>query len=319
MTTGQSASDAAVVPRPELERAGAPRRRLRQDGRERRSSKRSECPALDHADRAPGAQLAAGELQPLYLVVGDDEYAKDEVAKAFQAAVPEDVAGVRLRALLGARYDRSRRRRELGAHAAVPRRSAGDRRDRAPRSGSAASARAATTRAGRRRRYGLGPDVLEAYFERPSRRRRSCSSPPTSTARFRVVKALLKQAVVVECWGLKDEKDPRGPRNRGAQPGRPAGRRPLQARRDDDRSRRALEPLLAHAGTDIAHPARRRRAADPLLPRPQDRHRSRTSTRSSAARRCSTRGASSTRSSAATRARRCARCGWSPRPARRRS
>ena len=36
------------------------------------------------------AQIAAGDLQPIYLVVGDDEYEKDEIAKAFQAAVPED-------------------------------------------------------------------------------------------------------------------------------------------------------------------------------------------------------------------------------------
>src|SRR5688500_1688112 len=37
------------------------------------------------------AQLAAGELQPLYVVVGDDEGDKDAIARAFQAAVPEDV------------------------------------------------------------------------------------------------------------------------------------------------------------------------------------------------------------------------------------
>ncbi len=36
------------------------------------------------------AQLAAGELQPIYLVVGDDEIEKDDIARAFQAAVPED-------------------------------------------------------------------------------------------------------------------------------------------------------------------------------------------------------------------------------------
>ncbi len=37
------------------------------------------------------AQIAAGDLQPIYLVVGDDEDGKDEIAKAFQAAVPEDI------------------------------------------------------------------------------------------------------------------------------------------------------------------------------------------------------------------------------------
>ena len=36
------------------------------------------------------AQLAAGELQPIYLVVGDDDGEKDDIASAFQAAVPED-------------------------------------------------------------------------------------------------------------------------------------------------------------------------------------------------------------------------------------
>ena len=37
------------------------------------------------------AQLAAGELQPVYLVVGDDEGDKDDIARAFQAAVPDDI------------------------------------------------------------------------------------------------------------------------------------------------------------------------------------------------------------------------------------
>ena len=96
-----------------------------------------------------------------------------------------------------------------------------------------------------------GADLLEAYFERPEPASTVVFVAADVNRTFRVVKALVKQAVIVECWGLKDEKDPRGPAtevlNRA---GRLAAGLFKRAGMTIDRD--ALQPLLAHAGTDIA-------------------------------------------------------------------
>jgi DNA polymerase III subunit delta len=96
-----------------------------------------------------------------------------------------------------------------------------------------------------------GADLLEAYFERPEPASTVVFVAADVNRTFRVVKALMKQAVIVECWGLKDEKAPRGPAtemlNRA---GRLAAGLFKRAGMTIDRS--ALEPLLAHAGSDIA-------------------------------------------------------------------
>ena len=196
------------------------------------------------------AQIAAGDRQPIYLVVGDDEYAKDEIAKAFQATVPEDIqafAFERFSAIEttdpGVVVNSARTLPFLGDRRVIVvtraekwfsgRRKGGD--DASPDEDDDAD----------------GTDVLEAYLERPE---------PASTVVFvaadvnrtlRVVKALVKRAVTIECWGLKGEKDPRGPAtevlNRA---GRLAAGLFKRAGMTLDRG--ALEPLLAHAGSDIA-------------------------------------------------------------------
>jgi DNA polymerase III subunit delta len=197
------------------------------------------------------AQLAAGEFQPIYLVVGDDEGDKDEIVRAFQAAVPEDI-----QAFAFERYsalDTSDPNVIVNSARTLP--FLGDRRvivvtrtekwfsgkrkgsdDAAPDEDDSVSG---------------GGDALEAYLERPE---------PASTVVFvaaevnrtlRVVKALLKRAVVIECWGLKGEKDPRGPATEAlGRAGRLAAGLFKRAGLTIDRN--ALEPLLAHAGTDIA-------------------------------------------------------------------
>jgi DNA polymerase-3 subunit delta len=196
------------------------------------------------------AQIAAGDLQPIHLVVGDDEYAKDEIARAFQAAVPEDI-----RAFAFERYsaiETSDAGVVVNSARTLP--FLGDRRV-------IIVTRAEKWFSGKRKggdeaspdddEDAGGADLLEAYVERPE---------PSSTVVFiaadvnrtlRVVKALVKQAVIVECWGLKGEKDPRGPAtevlNRA---GRLAAGLFKRAGMTIDRD--ALQPLLAHAGSDIA-------------------------------------------------------------------
>jgi len=196
------------------------------------------------------AQIAAGDLQPIYLVVGDDEIEKDEIGKAFQAAVPEDIqafAFERFSAIEttdpGVVVNSARTLPFLGDRRLI------------------VVTRAEKWFAGKRKGSDDassddnddddGTDLLEAYLERPERASTVVFVAADINRTFRVVKALLKQAVTIECWGLKDEKAPRGPAtdvlNRA---GRLAAGLFKRAGMTIDRE--ALQPLLAHAGTDIA-------------------------------------------------------------------
>jgi DNA polymerase-3 subunit delta len=196
------------------------------------------------------AQIAAGDLKPIYLVVGDDEYDKDEIAKAFQAAVPDDI-----QAFAFERYSAIETTDPgVVVNSARTPPFLGDRRvivvTRAEKwfSGKRKGGDDASTDddddAG-------GADLLEGYFERPEPASTVVFVAADVNRTFRVVKALVKQAVIVECWGLKGEKDPRGPAtevlNRA---GRLAAGLFKRAGMTIDRD--ALQPLLAHAGSDIA-------------------------------------------------------------------
>ena len=203
-------------------------------------------PGLEHA--ALLAELAAGQLRPLYLVVGDDDYAKDEATKAFEAAVPEDARGFAFERYSALdRFDPA-----LIVNSARTPPFIGDRRV-------VLVTAAERWFSGRKKGGddgagddddGLGLEVLEAYFDRVE---------PSATVVFvaadvnrtlRVVKALLKAAVVVECWGLKDEKDARGREGEVlTRAARLAAGLFKRAGMSIDRA--ALEPLLAHAGSDI--------------------------------------------------------------------
>lgn len=195
------------------------------------------------------AQLAAGEFQPVYLVVGDDEVEKDDIARAFQSAVPEDIqpfAFERYSALEtdpGTVVSSARTLPFLGDRRVIVvtraekwfsgKRKAGE---DAPDDDDAGSG---------------GGDALEAYFEKVERASTVVFIAADVNRTFRVVKALIKQAAIVECWGLKGEKDPRGPANEVmGRAGRLAAG--LFKRAGLTIDRQALEPLLAHAGTDIA-------------------------------------------------------------------
>jgi DNA polymerase-3 subunit delta len=195
-------------------------------------------------------QIAAGELAPIYLVVGDDEYAKDEIGKAFQAAVPDDAQAFSFQRYSaiettdpGVVVNSARTPSFLGDRRVIVVTRA-EKWFSGKRKASDEAAPDDDDDAG-------GADLLEAYFERPEPASTVVFVAADVNRTFRVVKALIKQAVIVECWGLKAEKDPRGPAtemlNRA---GRLAAGLFKRAGMTIDRG--ALEPLLAHAGSDIA-------------------------------------------------------------------
>ena len=204
------------------------------------------------------AQVKKGPLQPIYVITGDDEVAKDQAVAAFMAAVPEDVqafvlerfsaldtdapvvvAAARTLPFLGDRRTVIVTRAEKWLSGKRKGKSdtgeAEDRSDDDEESGG-----------------GGGIDMLEAYAESPEPMSTLVLVTADVNRTLRVVKALLKKAVLVECWGLKDEKEVRGFQVNDAL--ERAGRYVVGELKKTGLTidRRALEPLLAHAGTDIA-------------------------------------------------------------------
>ncbi len=196
------------------------------------------------------ARLPGSQLDPLYLVLGDDERGKDEAVAAFVGDRPRGRARLRARTGVGPGV-RGIGDRRVGADAAVSRRPPRDHRH----PGREVARRPPSQDRGRRRRG------EEAGRRRPRGRSRRTSSPRRrSHARRRGRgrqpdaqggQALLKQATTVECWGLKDEREARGPSIAEAleRGGRLASAQLRKAGLAVDR--RTLQPLLAHAGTDI--------------------------------------------------------------------
>jgi DNA polymerase-3 subunit delta len=203
------------------------------------------------------AQIKSGKPAPVYLIVGDDERGKDDLVHQFQAMVPEDirafnverlsaqdadpgsiVAIARTYPLLGDRrvIIVSRAERWLTSKRKGKADDDGDGEDAGEDPGAAAG----------------GGDALTAYVESPEANTTLVLVASDMNRTTRLVKVLLKQAVVVECWGLKSEKDARGPAIGDAieRAGRFIAAEMKKAGMTIDG--RAVQPLLEHAGTDIA-------------------------------------------------------------------
>lgn len=204
------------------------------------------------------AQVKKGELQPIYIITGDDEVGKDQAAAAFVAAVPEDVQAFALERFSALDTDPPV---VVAAARTLP--FLGDRRTvivtraekwlSGKRKGRSDSGEADDrVEADDEPTGGAGLDMLEAYAESPEPLTTLVLVSADINRTLRVVKALLKKAVLVECWGLKDEKEVRGFQINDAL--ERAGRYVVGELRKTGLTidRRALEPLLAHAGTDIA-------------------------------------------------------------------
>jgi DNA polymerase III subunit delta len=206
------------------------------------------------------AHVKKGQLQPLYVIVGDDEGGKDQAVAAFVAAVPEDVQAFALERLSALESDAPT---VVAAARTLP--LLGDRRvvivTRAEKW--LTGKRKAKAESGDDDRGdadgdegasgGGGLDMLESYAESPEPLSTLVIVAADINRTLRVVKALLKTATLVECWGLKDEKELRGGYAVNDVLER-AGRYIVAELRKTGLTidRRALEPLLAHAGADIA-------------------------------------------------------------------
>jgi DNA polymerase-3 subunit delta len=203
------------------------------------------------------SQIKSGKPAPVYLIVGDDERGKDDLIHQFQALVPEDVRAFNVERLSAPDTDPSSvvaiartfpllgdRRIIIVARAerwlTSKRKGKGD--DDAELDDAEDTAAGAAG----------GGDALTAYVESPEENTTLVLVAGDMNRTTRLVKALLKQAIVVECWGLKSEKDARGPAIADAieRAGRFIAGEMKKAGMTIDR--RAVEPLLEHAGTDIA-------------------------------------------------------------------
>jgi DNA polymerase-3 subunit delta len=210
------------------------------------------------------SQIKTGKPAPVYLIVGDDERGKDDIVHLFQNLVPEDVRAFNLervsaldtdpasivataqtlslladrRVLIVARAERwlmSKRKAK-----------AGDESDADDAAGAAsATAEEATTAA-------PGADALTSYVESPEPNTVLVLVASDINRTTRLAKALLKHALVVECWGLKGEKEAKGQGIAEAleRAGRFVAAEAKKAGLTIDRQ--AIEPLLEHAGMDIA-------------------------------------------------------------------
>jgi len=201
------------------------------------------------------SHVASGSLAPLYVIVGDDERGKDDVAHALMESVPEDMRAFNFERVSAPDTDPAAIVASARTYPFL-----GERR-------MIVVVRAEKWLTGRKKgkasdedededgveeSAGAGSDVLVHYVESPE---------PSTTVVFvaadmnrttRLVKALVKQAVIVECWGLKGEKELRsgGIAEALDRAARFVAAEAKKANLTIDR--RALEPLLEHAGTNIA-------------------------------------------------------------------
>jgi DNA polymerase-3 subunit delta len=192
---------------------------------------------------------------PLYLIVGDDERGKDEIVQQFTALVPEDVRAFNLERVSALDTDPAT---IVSVARTLP--LLGDRRiiivSRAerwltPKRKGKAADDSDDGNEGAGDDTPVPGDVLTAYFESPEPNTTLVLVAADINRTTRIVKALLKQAVMFECWGLKGEKEVRGPAIADAmqRAGRFVAAELKKAGMTIDP--RAVEPLIEHAGTDI--------------------------------------------------------------------
>lgn len=209
------------------------------------------------------AEIKAGKPAPVYLIVGDDERGKDEVVHLFDALVPEDIRPFNLERLSAPDTDPAsvvaiaRTYPLLGDRRVVVvtrcekwltsrRKGSGD-----DDGGGAGSAGGAGDDDGGDD-AGRGNDVLASYVESPEAGTCLVLVAADINRTTKLSKALVKSAVVVEQWGLKGEKELRG---FGINEALERAQKFIIAaakKAGMTIDRNACEPLMEHAGTDIA-------------------------------------------------------------------
>ena len=208
------------------------------------------------------ADVKAGKPAPVYLIVGDDERGKDEVVHLFDALVPDDIRPFNLERLSAPETDPAtvvaiaRTFPLLGDRRVVVvtraekwltsrRKGSGD--DDGGGAGGAADDDGPDDGSA-----GRGNDVLGAYVESPEPGTCLVLVAADINRSTKLVKALVKNAVLVEQWGLKGEKELRG---FGINEALERAQKYIIAaakKAGMTIDREALEPLVEHAGTDIA-------------------------------------------------------------------
>lgn len=202
------------------------------------------------------ADIKAGTPSPLYLIVGDDERGKDEVVHAFDALVPDDIRPFNLERLSAPEIDPAS---VVAIARTLP--LLGDRRVvivlraekwlTAKRKGKGDDDGADDAGGGDGASASEDAGALGDYVESPEPSTTLVLVAADINRSTRLAKQLVKQAVVVECWGLKSEKEARGYAIGEAL--EKAAKFVAAAARKAGMTidRQALEPLLEHAGTDI--------------------------------------------------------------------
>jgi|EndMetStandDraft_3_1072993.scaffolds.fasta_scaffold15495_4 DNA polymerase III subunit delta len=204
------------------------------------------------------ADIKAGKPAPVYLIVGDDERGKDEVVHLFDALVPEDIRPFNLERLSAPESDPaavvaiSRTYPLLGDRRVVVvtraekwltsrRKGSGD-----DDGGGAGDDDGGVDDGGR------GNDVLAEYVESPETGTCLVLVAADINRTTKLSKTLVKHAMLVECWGLKGEKELRG---FGINEALERAQKFIIAaakKAGMTIDRNAMEPLMEHAGTDIA-------------------------------------------------------------------
>ena len=205
------------------------------------------------------ADIKAGKPAPIYLIIGDDERGKDEVVHLFDALIPEDIRPFNLERLSAPESDPATVVAIAQTYPLL-----GDRRvvvvtrcekwltSRRKGSGDDDGGAGAGDDDGGADDSGRGNDVLGAYVESPEAGTCLVLVAADINRTTKLAKALVKSAVLVECWGLKGEKELRGFGINEAL--ERAQKFILAAAKKAGMTidRNALEPLMEHAGTDIA-------------------------------------------------------------------
>jgi DNA polymerase-3 subunit delta len=203
------------------------------------------------------ADIKADKPSPIYLIVGDDERGKDDIVHAFDRLVPEEIRGFNLERVSALDIDPVS---VVGIARTLP--LLGDRRVivvaraekwlTAKKKAKADDDGAGDDGAADEGGSSGASDALADYVEKPEPSTCLVLVASDINRSTRLAKLLVKQAVVLECWGLKDEKEARGQGITDAL--ERAGKFLAAAARKAGMTidPKAVAPLLEHAGTDIA-------------------------------------------------------------------
>lgn len=159
-------------------------------------------------------QIAGGKVQPVYLLLGDDEWELADLATAFADLVDEGVRAFNVERLYAGERPQEAEAAAVVAARGLPMMS--PRRvvfllhaDRLLRPKGRRAA-AEDVEAGEEREAGQTTSPLEDYLKSPEPMTILVVVAAEANKTLRLVKALYKHAVVVECWGLKDGREAKG-------------------------------------------------------------------------------------------------------------